>query len=617
MECCNITNIIEIPDHASKVVLVGNPNVGKSIFFNFFTGIYVDVSNYPGTTLDISSGKYKNFYILDTPGVYGVSSFNDEEIVARDVILSADIVVNVVDALHLERDLFLTQQIIDMKIPIIVALNMMDEAEKNGIMIDIEGLSKQLGVPVIPTTAIKGEGLAEVKESLYKAQKGNSCINTDTGLLNKLNNIAKKTDNIPEAVLILEGDTHISSKYNFKLEGRREEIYKLRRERINQIVKYVVEEQENINSFKVNLGRMMLKPLTGIPLLLLLLYGLYQFVGVFIAQTVVGITEENIMIGIYQPFVINLVNSFVSTESLIGSLLIGEFGILTMAVTYIFGLLLPLVAGFYFFLALLEDSGYMPRIAALVDQMLTFLGLNGRAVIPMLLGFGCVTMATITTRLLGSKREKIIAIFLLGLAIPCSAQLGVIAGLIAPLGPKYFMIYVLTIFTIYVLAGTILNMVLPGQSTDLLIDLPPLRMPRIKNVFHKTVIKSKSFIKEAGPIFVLGAVLITLMQESGILNFIQKIVAPVTVGWLKLPGAATTAFIMGIVRRDFGAAGLNSLHMTPEQTIIALVTLTLFVPCIAAMMVMVKERNWKEAVFIWFGSWITAFGVGGIVALLI
>ena len=613
MDCCDFSHQIDIPEDAAKIVLAGNPNVGKSIFFNDFTGVYVDVSNYPGTTLEISSGKYKDDVVIDTPGVYGVSSFNDEEIVARDVIASADVVVNIVDAVHLERDLFLTQQIIDMGIPVVVALNMMDEAQKQGLDIDIDKLSQELGVPVIPTVAIEDQGLDEVKEAVKDAKVGNSSLEQE----DELESLSKEIRNRPEALLILEGDENIAAKYDQEARDLQEEIYKERRRKVNQIVDEAIEIENADDNFKNKLAQWMVKPITGIPFLLLALYGLYQFVGVFIAQTVVGVTEGTLFVGIYEPFVKDIMGQVFASGSLLYKLLAGEFGVLTMAVTYTFGLLLPLVIGFYLFLALLEDSGYLPRVATLVDRILTELGMNGRAIIPMLLGFGCVTMATITTRVLGSKRERIIAIFLLGLAIPCSAQLGVITGLIAPLGIKFFLIYVGVLVTVYVLAGTILNKVLPGQSTDLLIDLPPLRLPKLKNVMHKTYIKSISFIKEAGPVFAIGAVVITLMEHFGILVAIQNAVAPITVGWLELPKEAATAFIMGIVRRDFGAAGLTDLAMTPVQTTVALITLTLFVPCIAAMMIVIKERNWTESIAIWFGSWITAFLVGGIVAQIL
>jgi len=615
MECCQKLEQLDIDPNKEKIVLVGNPNVGKSIFFNFFTDTYVSVSNYPGTTLDISSGNYEDYIVLDTPGVYGVSSFNDEEKVARDIILSGDIIINIVDAVHLERDLFLTQQLIDMGKKVIVGLNMMDEAEKRGLNIDIDKLEERLGVKVIPTIAIKKKGLKKLADNIDKAQQGKISLKDD--IKEKLDSLENEINNRADSLLILEEDKNVAAVHNKKVFELREEIYQQRRNRVNNIVEEIITKEEENSSIGDKIGSMLLRPITGIPILLIILYALYQFIGVFVAQTLVGITEEMIMIETYQPFIINLVSNFIAPESLIGKILIGEFGVLTMTVTYILGLLLPLVAGFYFFLAILEDSGYMPRIAALVDRGLNYIGLNGRAIIPMLLGFGCVTMATVTTRLLGSKREKIIAIFLLGLAIPCSAQLGVIAGLIAPLGLDYFIIYVVTIFAVYAVTGTFLNKVLPGESTDLLIDLPPIRMPEIKNVLQKTYLKSKYFIFEAGPIFALGAVGITLMKEFRILDWIKEMVAPLVVGWLQLPKDATEAFIMGIIRRDFGAAGLSSLALTNDQTLVALIVLTLFVPCIAAMLVMIKEQGIKQAAMVWIGSWVAAFTVGGLVALFI
>lgn len=618
MSCHDLNTIVEIPEGSKKIVLVGNPNVGKSVFFNALTGVYVDVSNFPGTTVDISHGKYKDDIVIDTPGVYGVSSFNDEERVARDVILNGDIILNVVDALHLERDLFLTQQIIDLGKPVIVALNMMDDVKRNGIRIDIDKLSKELGVKVIPTTAIKGQGIEEVKNHLCCAEPGNRL-----DIVKKYIPMVENQVEIPsEALLVLEEDEHIIARNNVKFnEKLRETIYIERRRRIDEIINRVVSESNKGASFGTKLGRWMITPLTGIPILFATLYAMYQIIGVFVAQTVVGITEEVIMGTYYNDFILNLLSGLVSEESFIGQLLIGEFGLLTMTPIYLLGLLLPLVVGFYLILSVMEDSGYLPRIATLVDRVLMGLGLNGRAVIPMILGFGCVTMATITTRILGSKRERFIATMLLGLAIPCSAQLGVIAGLIAPLGFKYSMIYVLTVFAVFVLAGTLLNKIMPGKSTDLLIDLPPLRLPQLSNVLKKTYTKSVMFMKEAGPLFALGAAIITIMQYTGMLDGVIGLFAPITEGFLKLPPQVATAFIMGIVRRDFGAAGLDSLAsaglLSPAQIIVALVAITLFVPCIAAIMVIFKERSWRESVGIWVGSFVIAFLTAGVLAQFI
>ncbi len=600
---------INVPEDTKKIVLAGNPNTGKSVIFNYLTGMYVDVSNYPGTTLEVSSGRFGGDEVIDTPGVYGISSFNDEERVARDVILQADVVVNIVNAAHLERDLFLTQQIIDTGVPVIVALNMLDEAERDGLEIDIELLGKELGVPVIPVVAIHKKGLDILAKSIFQAKVGNFSAD----LTSKLDPLIVKTGNRGEALLILEGDPEIAAKYKSAPGNFREEIYSKRRERVNEIVSRVMRTEKAKEGLEQVLGRMLLHPLTGWPVLVLALWLMYQFIGVFVAGTVVGVTEDRIMLGLYEPLIRGLISRIVSPESILGQVLIGEFGLLTMTVTYLLGLLLPLVVGFYLFLSLWEDSGYLPRVATLVDRSMNAIGLNGRAVIPLILGFGCVTMATITTRLLGSERERKIAIFLLGLAIPCSAQLGVIAGLLAGVGLNYILLYLVVIVMILVTAGTVLKNLIPGKTSDLLIDLPPLRLPRLDNTLKKTVIKSTNFLVEAAPIFALGSFMISIMDVTGLLNMIQSALAPFTVGWLGLPAKAATAFIMGLVRRDFGAAGLSTMSLTPLQTVVSLITITLFVPCLASVMMIFKERSKGEAAAVWLSTWIIAFVTGGVV----
>lgn len=608
--CHGCAGLKKIPDGARKIVLAGNPNTGKSVFFNYLTGLYVDVSNYPGTTLEISYGRMGSDVIVDTPGVYGISSFNDEERIARDIILSAELVVNVVDAVHLERDLFLTQQIIDTGVPVIVGLNMVDEAERLGIKVDVDLLGDLLGVPVIPTVAVRRQGLEELKEKINTAKSGHATPQIEE----RLHRLADRTGSRGEALLVLEGDPVVAERHGLEPMDCREEIYLKRRERVNDLVRHVVRESSRGASLGSLLGRWMIKPATGIPILAMALYAMYVIIGQFIAGTVVGITEETIMLGYYEPAVHGFVDQFISEQSVLGTILVGEFGLLTMTFTYVLGLLMPLVIGFYFFLSLFEDSGYLPRIATLVDRLLNGIGLNGRGVIPLILGFGCVTMATITTRLLVSERERRIAIILLGLTIPCSAQMGVIAGLLAGVGGVYVALYAIVIFATLVIFGTILSTVLPGKTSDLLIDLPPLRLPRLDNVVKKTATKSYSFLKEATPLFALGALLISVFQVTGILDFLQNLLAPLTVGWLKLPKETATAFIMGIVRRDFGAAGLTDLALSPLQTIVALITITLFVPCIASILVIFKERTRGEAVLIWGSSWVVAFLFGGIVA---
>ncbi len=610
MHCHDLGIKIDIPPEARMIVLAGNPNVGKSVFFNALTGLYVDVSNYPGTTLEISHGKFGPDVVIDTPGVYGISSFNDEEKIARDIILSADVVINIVDAVHLERDLFLTQQVIDTGIPVVVALNMLDEAVRQGRQVDVDLLSDLLGVPVIPTVATQKKGIEELKAAVSYARSGH----IDHELHSKLHLLHDRVGNQGEALLILEGDPIVAERHGIKPGNDREEIYLMRRARVNDIVGHVVRQTSQGASMGTVLGRLMIQPLTGVPILAVFLYAMYKFIGVFIAVDIVNFTEKIIMKEKYEPFVRALVGHYIPQKTALGTILTGEFGVLTMTVTYILGLLLPLVIGFYLALSAFEDSGYLPRIATLTDRAMTGIGLNGRAVIPIILGFGCVTLATIVTRLLGSERERRIAVFLLGLAIPCSAQLAVIAGLISRVSGAYVFLFALTIFTVLAVAGTMLNRFLPGESTDLLIDLPPLRLPRIENVLKKTFTKSYNFLAEATPLFAVGALLIGILQVTGLLDVLQKLLAPLTVGWLGLPKEAANAFIMGFVRRDFGAAGLASLPLSEIQTIVGLITITLFVPCIASLLVIFKERGRREGLIIWPAILSLAFFIGGLVA---
>ncbi|MFZ3172221.1 MAG: ferrous iron transport protein B [Carboxydocellales bacterium] len=610
MHCHDMGIAIDIPEGARKIVLAGNPNVGKSVFFNILTGMYVDVSNYPGTTLEISYGKFGSDIIIDTPGVYGISSFNDEERIARDIILGADIVLNIVDAVHLERDLFLTQQIIDTGVPVIVALNMIDEAEHQGINIDIDLLSDLLDVPVIATVAVEKKGIDQVIEHLDCARKGHM----EYRLRERLNKLLDRVGNQGEALLILEGDPIVAERHGLQPGTEREEIYILRRERVNDVISHVVTETNQGATFSTRLGRWMLNPLTGIPILILALWGMYEIIAVLIAQNLVNFTEGTLMKGYYQPWITGLLSNIIPEKSVVGVILFGEFGILTMTVTYIFALLLPLVIGFYLILSTFEDSGYLPRIATLLDRMLTGVGLNGRAVIPIILGFGCVTMATIVTRVLGSERERRIATFLLALVIPCSAQLGVIIGLLAGMQTTYVLLYLFAIFSLLIFVGTTLNRFLPGQSSDLLIDLPPLRMPKLANVMKKTMNKSSHFLFEAAPLFAFGALLISVLQVSGALIVLQNLMAPITVGLLKMPKETATAFIMGFVRRDFGAAGLAHMPLTELQRLVGLVTITIFVPCIASCLVIFKERGKREALIIMPSVLIIAFAMGGVIA---
>ncbi len=648
------------------IALVGNPNVGKSVIFNALSGLKMDVSNYPGTTIEIAKGQltvgHTVYDLIDTPGIYGVSSFNDEEMVAQRGILQADVIVNVVSALSLDRDLFLTLQLIDLGKPMVVVINQWDEAEKSGLEIDLVKLESALKLPIITTVATENKGIDNIKEiipnasslelSPFLAQRAKYYI--DSGLDRAL------------SILVLENDGLAKSKCNVVAnENCRDEIYNLRRSRVNDIYSDSVRVHAVRYNLSKKLGQLLMHPFWGGIISFLVCYLIfYQLLGVVIAQKLVDITEKRIMNVYYEPGIKKIFAQFTPVKitvndksycfpqgtnknkpefneldkviqnvpgneisynfwyhhdvlAFISNILVGEYGVLTLAVTYLLALLLPLVIGFYLGLSLLEDSGYLPRLAVLVDGFMNKIGLNGRAIIPLILGLGCVTMATITTRLLTTRREKIIATALLGVAIPCSAQLGVVSGVLAASGgAKAWFIYLALVFSMLGISGLLLNKILPGNSDGLMIDLPPMRLPRLDNVLSKTLSKSFSFLKESAPMFALASLVVTIAQMMGLLDFFIEIAKPATQTWLQLPSdpRIATTFILGIVRRDFASFGLTQVHLTPVQAIVAMIVITLFVPCIATVGVMIKERGLKIALTIWLSSMVLAFGVGGVLA---
>ncbi len=611
---------------AIRVALVGNPNVGKSVIFNYLTGIYVDVSNYPGTTIEISRARIKDspeleFEITDTPGVYGISDTNDEERATKQYVMSADLIINVASALSLGRDLFLSRQLADMGKPMILVINQIDEANSRKLEINTELLSKELGVNIVSTVATQHINLDKIKNAILSTYypQTNNILSFKTGKVSEI---------VSEKLKRFEGEALTRSEALAMAEAEpklREEIYRQRRQEVNELTERCVSK---ISFSKRDfLGRLLLNPIVGSIVAASILYlFLYLFLGSFIAGTVVDIIEKGFFNKYYEPIVRDLVSlalpiargdvlNNIDLKTAIGTVIAGDYGLLTLTITYLYGLLLPLVFGFYLGLALLEDSGYLPRLAVLADGILSGLGMNGRAIIPLILGGGCVTMATVTTRLLKNDKEKLITMTLLGLSIPCSAQLGVIQGLLMRVGGiSPWLIWTGTLVIIFSLTGTLMNKLIPGKSGDFISDIPPMRIPSIQNIWKKTYSRTSVFMNEATPAFFLAALAVGLLQVSGSLIYIINAIKPLISNVLLLPPEVTISFILGMIRRDFGAFGLLSIPMTAVQTVTACVVLTLFVPCIATVAVMIKEKNLATASAIWFSSWILALLVGGLLA---
>lgn len=647
--CANQTEVSNREDGLKRVVLVGNPNVGKSVLFNALTGAYVTVSNYPGTSVEVSRGNAtiqgRSWQVIDTPGMYSIHTITEEERVAREIILheTPDVVLHVLDARNLERMLAMTIQLIEAGLPVILVVNIMDEAERMGLKIDLNLLQERLGIPVIGAATARKRGLDQIRSALASYASGK-----EGAAPMQFPYASPLERNVQEVVGLMKGEYILSRRaLAILLLQRDEEIVSLVREREgegyaaiaakvasisferresfhldlslerNSMVRNLVKgafvaPDTRVVTWSEHLSRWAVNPLTGVPLLLLVLYfGLYRFVGDFGAGTLVDLLENRLFMERFNPWITGWVKEIVPWE-IIQELFVGEYGIITLGIRYAVGIILPIVATFFIFFSFLEDTGYFPRLALLVDRVFKRFGMTGRAVIPMVLGFGCDTMATMVTRTLETVRERVIATILLSLAIPCSAQLGVIIALLSK-APGALAVWGGCLMLLFVVVGLLATRVLPGDAPMFYMELPPMRLPQVSNVLTKTYTRMQWYFLEILPLFVLASVLLWLGKVTG---FFEKAVDAMTplMASLGLPRETAVAFIFGFFRRDYGAAGLYDLQtkglMDARQLTVAAVTLTLFIPCVAQFLIMKKERGWKVAGAIGLFVSCLAFGSG-------
>jgi ferrous iron transport protein B len=363
------------------------------------------------------------------------------------------------------------------------------------------------------------------------------------------------------------------------------------------------------------LGRLATHPIWGIVILAGILLGVYGFVGILGAQFLVGWLEGVLFGEVINPWLIGLTTSLV--PPLLAEVLVGPFGLWTMGMTYALALIFPIVTTFFLAFGVLEDSGYLPRLSVLVHRLFRMIGLNGRAVLPMVLGLGCVTMATVTTRILETRRDRLLAILLLALAIPCSAQLGVVMGMLAGVSFSATLIWFAVVLAVLFGVGWIAARLIPGQRTTLLVEIPPLRLPQLSNVIVKTGARLEWYLREVVPFFLAGTFLVFFLDKIGVLTRLAGLGEPLVTGWLGLPPEAGVAFLMGFLRRDFGATGLfvmaNQGLLNPLQIVVAMVTITIFIPCVAAVMMIARERGWRTALAMMALVFPLAFLVGGVV----
>jgi ferrous iron transport protein B len=664
----------EIVEAPRTLVLVGNPNVGKSVLFGALTGRYVTVSNYPGTTVEVTRGSAelhgRRWHVLDTPGTNNLLPMSEDEQVTRDILLREPeyVCLQVCDAKNLRRGLLLACQLAEAGVPFALALNMADEAAARGIQIDVDGLTRALGVDVVPTVAVQRTGLPTLLERIPEARPSAFRVRYDEAIEGAL---AELEPLLPEsrfsrravALMLLAGDESIQPWLASRVpEAVRERIESIRRAlaaRYPESLRYVVARQrlaaaDRLHDQVVTRGRASAgsalarrigvwstDPWKGIPILLLVLLVAYLFVGVFGAKTAVDFLENTVFYDHVVPwteaFFRWLLPAGPVQDFLVGppglpfretnGLLVGRYGLVSMGLSYGMAIVLPIVATFFLAFSVLEDSGYLPRLAVMVNKIFKWMGLNGKAVLPMVLGLGCDTMATMTARIMETRKERVIVTLLLALGVPCSAQIAVIFAMLQGLSFAASLWFAAVIVLVLFLVGWLAARVIPGRGSDFVLELPPLRVPQLGNVVVKTLARMEWYLREALPLFVLGTLLLWVLDRTRMLGLVERAAAPVVVGVLQLPEQAATAFILGFLRRDYAAAGLFQIYqpymntgtmtrVMEIQVTVALVTVTLFIPCIANFLMILKERGWKTGVAIAGFVLPFAVGVGGAVNLL-
>ena len=643
-----------IAQTARPLVLVGTPNVGKSALFGALTGRYATVSNYPGTTVELTRAEARVageiWDVVDTPGTDSLLPSADDARVTRDVLLrtpGANVLL-VCDAKNLRRGLLLLAQLAEAGAPVVLALNMSDEAASRGITIDVPALSLALGIPVVETVATQKRGIAQLAGTLSQARV--PTLRPAYGLVLE-SAIAEAERLLPRglglapralALLLVGGDATL-------LEALGDAVTPEAREQLSALASRLERRYPSARRFAIARRRLLAvdpiiaalqrreavraprrsaldawttHPLLGLPLLALVLYAAYQFVGVLGAQVAVDFLER----AVFRDRLVPLLSS-VLPGPFLHEVLVGKYGLVSMGLSYGLAIVLPIVATFFIAFSILEDSGYLPRLAVMLNRVFKAMGLNGKAVLPMILGLGCVTMATVTTRILETRKERLLVTLLLALAIPCSAQLAVILAMLAVVSPAASAWFLLTLIVVLFAVGWIAARVIPGKGSDFVLELPPLRAPAAGNVLVKTVARVEWYLREALPLFVLGTAILQALDKTGALGSIERAARPLVVGLLDLPQEAAGAFLLGFLRRDYAAAGLFAhyqpfikaglLTRTMEiEIVVSLVTVTLFLPCIANFIVLLKERGLRTGLAIVAFVFPFSFGTGALVNVL-
>ena len=544
-----------------KVLLIGNPNVGKSVIFSRLTGAKVIAANYPGTTVEFTKGfmKFLNIEaeVIDAPGTYSLEPTSKAEEVATNLIDGADLIINVIDATNLERNLYLTLELIrKVNKPLLVVLNMWDETKHKGIEIDKNKLEHSLGVPVATTCALTGEGIKDLVQKINHAK--------------------------------------ISSFKDLK-----DPIWF----EIGEVVEKVQKLSHRHHTFLDVLQDLSIKPPFSFFIAAAVVFFSFSVIR-FIGEGLINYVFDPFFENFYSPIIMKL-SSFLGEGSFLHSTIIGDliggkidygvsFGLVTTGFYIPVAVVLPYIFSFYLILGLLEDWGYLPRLAVLGDRLFHKLGLHGYAIIPMILGLGCNVPGALASRLFEARREKFITATLLAIAVPCMAQTAMIINLLGRFGGQYILMVFLIIFCLWFTLGRIMNIFVKGQSPEILIEIPPYRRPYLKSILKKLWMRISWFLKEAFPLVLLGILIVNILYFLKIIDFLGVIFSPVITKLWGLPEETVGAFVVGFLRKDVAVGMLRPLNLSLRQLITGATILAIYFPCVATFMVLVKELGVKD-----------------------
>lgn len=567
-----------------KILLMGNPNVGKSVVFSRLTGVHVHASNYPGTTVEFTEGHMlfqgEKAEVIDVPGTYSLEPLSKAEEVALNMLEHGDFIINVVDATNLERNLNLTLQLIERGVPMVVALNMWDETSHKGISINVSALQEELGIPVIPTVAVTGEGILHLVKELENAESAKSIKGTDAA----------------------------------------------RWHQIGHIITTVQTLTDHSHTFKQRIEDMAINPVGGVAIAAAILLASFWIVRL-VGEGLINLIFDPLFEKIWSPLLMKL-SGIISAHPHLHNIIIGQlidgaidykqsFGLLTTGLYIPIAAVLPYIVSFYLVLGILEDVGYLPRFAVLMDNLMHRLGLHGYAMIPHMLGLGCNVPGLLATRSLESKRERFIAITLISIAVPCAALQAMIIGVLGQRGLIYVVIVYLILFVTWLLTGIVLNRFVKGFSPELIMEVPPLRWPAPKAFMTKFWGRAKGFLEEALPIVLVGVAVVSVLYSFGIFDYIAAAAAPIVQKIWGLPPEAVIAIIIGFLRKDVAVGMLTPLNLTTKQLIVGCSVLAMTFPCIASFAIIFKELGVRSLIVSTLIMLSVAIVMGGLANLIL